>query len=101
MLEITRDRLEPTLRDIFFEKHSKTKLLAEVVAVSTLRKLTNNTNKIAFPQLVCAPELQAALYGPFRQAFDAVNKYLGTKVDVQVDPQMDKESVYIQTRRRA
>ena len=100
LLEITRDRLEPTLRDIFLEKNSKTKLLDEVVAVSTLRKLTNNTNKIAFPQLVCSPELRATLYGPFREAFDVVNKNLGIKVDVQVDPQMDKESVYIQTRRK-
>jgi ribonuclease G len=101
LLEITRDRLEPTLRDIFHEKNSKTKLLAEVVALSTLRKLTNNMNKITFPQLVCSPELRTILYGPLRRAFDVVNKNLGTKVDVQVDPQMDKESVYIQARQRA
>jgi len=100
LLEVTKKRLEPSLREIFISKNSSQKPLVEISALEALRKLITNSLGIAEPQLVCARELKTAFMGPLRRALDEVNGQLGVSVDFQVDPNLSHEEFYIHAKKR-
>ena len=74
LLELTKDRLGPSLRDMFLCKNSASQFLIEVIAIEACRTLITGSDGIAIPQLVCSKALKSALLGPLRKTFDKVKK---------------------------
>ena len=99
LLELTKDRLGPSLRDMFLCKNSASQFLIEVIAIEACRTLITGSDGIAIPQLVCSQALKSALLGPLRRTFDKVNKRLGLEVDLNVDLYLAHHEFYIQAKK--
>ena len=99
LLELTKDRLGPSLRDMFLCKNSESQFLIEVIAIEACRTLITGSDGIAIPQLVCSQALKSALLGPLRRTFDKVNKRLGLEVDLNVDLYLAHDEFYIQAKK--
>ena len=99
LLELTKDRLGPSLRDMFLCKNSVSQFLIEVIAVEACRTLITESDGIANPQLVCSQDLKSALLGPLRKTFDEVKGRLGVEVDFYVDLYLAHDDFYIQAKK--
>ena len=99
LLELTKDRLGPSLRDMFLCKNSVSQFLIEVIAIEACRRLITESDGIAIPQLVCSKALKSALLGPLRKTFDEVNRRLGVEVDFNVDLYLAHDDFYIQAKK--
>ncbi|MDC0399943.1 ribonuclease E/G [Alphaproteobacteria bacterium] len=99
LLELTKDRLGPSLRDMFLCKNSASQLLIEVIAIEACRALITGSDGIAIPQLVCSQALKSALLGPLRKTFDEVKRRLGVDVDFNVDLYLTHDEFYIQAKK--
>ena len=99
LLELTKDRLGPSLRDMFLCKNSVSQFLIEVIAIEACRTLITESDGIANPQLVCSQDLKSALLGPLRKTFDEVKRRLGVEVDFYVDLYLAHDDFYIQAKK--
>ena len=99
LLELTKDRLGTSLRDMFLCKNSASKLLIEVIAIEACRALITESDGIAIPQLVCSQALKSALLGPLRKTFDEVKMRLGVDVDFYVALYLPHDEFYIQAKK--
>ena len=99
LLELTKDRLGPSLRDMFLCKNSVSQFLIEVIAIEACRTLITESDGIANPQLVCSQDLKSALLGPLRKTFDEVKKRLGVEVEFYVDLYLAHDDFYIQAKK--
>jgi len=99
LLELTKDRLGPSLRNMFLCKNSASQFLIEVIAIEACRMLITGSDGIAIPQLVCSQALKSALLGPLRKTFDEVNRRLGVEVDFNVDLYLAHDEFHIQAKK--
>ena len=99
LLELTKDRLGPSLKDMFLCKNSASQFLIEVIAIEACRTLITESDGIANPQLVCSQDLKSVLLGPLRKTFDEVNRRLGVEVDFYVDLYLAHDDFYIQAKK--
>ncbi|MFL2933692.1 MAG: ribonuclease E/G [Thalassobaculaceae bacterium] len=99
LLEVTKDRLGPSLRDMFLDKKPESQLLIEVIAMEACRKLITGSGGIAIPQLVCSQALKSTFLGTLRKTLDEVNRRLGVQLDFHVDLRLAHDEFYIKAKK--
>ena len=99
LLEVTKDRLGPSLRDMFLDKKPESQLLIEVIAMEACRKLITGSGGIAIPQLVCSQALKSTFLGPLKKTLDEINRRLGVEVDFHVDLRLAHDEFYIKAKK--
>ena len=83
LLELTRPRLGPSLRELYCADQAGVRLRSETVACDVLRRMPGRVRGVAGPRIRCAPEVAAALSGPLRGALDEVERRLGGAVAIE------------------
>ncbi|UUX51369.1 ribonuclease E/G [Nisaea acidiphila] len=99
VLEVTVQRVGRSLAEDYLrpaERHPR----AATVALTALRRLLRETNGIARPEILCAPDIADWLAGPGAEALAEVNRKLGGALQVTAQPDYALERIEIGPARR-
>ncbi|MDA0340064.1 MAG: ribonuclease E/G [Proteobacteria bacterium] len=85
LLEITRPRRGPSLRETLLEDDPALQPNVNTLALEALRHVLRGSSGIAHPRLKCSNAVRLALLGPLRPAFDEVGRRLGARLTLEPD----------------
>jgi ribonuclease G len=85
LLEITRPRRGPSLRETLLEDNPALQPNANTIGLEALRRVLRGSSGVAHPRLKCSNVVRLALLGPLRPAFDEIGRRLGARLTLEPD----------------